>query len=83
MIRIGPTSPLRLHAALKHVLSLVARTECHEYLPLAGLIDRTARQLDKRTWTEQSFLDPNSCRETRRHSHHRLETKLQPGRREC
>ncbi len=48
MLAIGPTSPFRLHAALKYVLSLVARTEGHVYLPLAELIDRTARQLDER-----------------------------------
>src|SRR5260221_5708622 len=48
MLGIGPTSAFRLHAALKYVLSLVARTEGHVYLPLAELIDRTARQLDER-----------------------------------
>jgi exodeoxyribonuclease V alpha subunit len=46
MLGIGPTSPFRLHAALKYVLGLVARTEGHVYLPLAELADRTARQLD-------------------------------------
>jgi len=48
MLAIGPTSPFRLHAALKYVLSLVARTEGHVHLPLAELIDRTAHQLDER-----------------------------------
>jgi exodeoxyribonuclease V alpha subunit len=48
MLGIGPTSPFRLHAALKYVLSLVARTEGHVYLPLGELVDRTARQLDER-----------------------------------
>ena len=47
MLGIGPTSPFRLHAALKYVLSQVARTEGHVYLPLAELVDRTARQLDE------------------------------------
>jgi hypothetical protein len=47
MLGIGPTSPFRLHAALKYVLGLVARTEGHAYLPLADLVDRTARQLDE------------------------------------
>jgi exodeoxyribonuclease V alpha subunit len=45
MLGIGTTLPLRLQAALKYVLSLVARTEGHAYLPLAELIDRTARHL--------------------------------------
>src|SRR5712691_2708259 len=48
MLGIGPTSPFRLHAALKYVLSLVARTLGHVYLPLGELVDRTARQLDER-----------------------------------
>src|SRR5258708_7423387 len=48
MLGIAPTSPFRLHAALKYVLSLVARSEGHVYLPLAELADRTARQLDER-----------------------------------
>jgi ATP-dependent exoDNAse (exonuclease V) alpha subunit len=48
MLGIAPTSPFRLHAALKYVLSVVARTEGHVYLPLAELADRTARQLDER-----------------------------------
>ena len=47
MLGIGGTSPFRLHAALKYVLGLVARTEGHVYLPLAELVDRTARQLDE------------------------------------
>ena len=37
MLGIAPTSPFRLHAALKYVLSLVARSEGHVYLPLAEL----------------------------------------------
>src|SRR5205823_4268271 len=37
MLGIGPTSPFRVHAALKYVLSLVARTEGHVYLPLPEL----------------------------------------------
>ena len=45
---IGPTSPFRLQAALKYVLSLTARTEGHVYVPRAELVDRTARQLDER-----------------------------------
>src|SRR5438132_7259378 len=45
MLGIAPTSPFRLHAALKYVLSLVARSEGHGYLPRAELADRTARQL--------------------------------------
>jgi exodeoxyribonuclease V alpha subunit len=48
MLGIGPTSPFRLHAALKYVLGQVARTEGHVYLPIAELIERTARQLDER-----------------------------------
>jgi exodeoxyribonuclease V alpha subunit len=48
MLGIGPTSPFRLHAALKYVLGLVARQEGDVYLPLAELVDRTARQLDER-----------------------------------
>src|ERR1700674_5984939 len=47
MLGIAPTSPFRLHAALKYVLSVVAHGEGHRYLPLAELIDRTARQLDE------------------------------------
>jgi exodeoxyribonuclease V alpha subunit len=47
MLGIGLTSPFRLHAALKYVLGLVARTEGHVYLPLVELVDRTARQLDE------------------------------------
>src|SRR5204863_4326977 len=37
MLGIAPTSPFRLHAALKYVLSLVARSEGHVYQPLAEL----------------------------------------------
>src|SRR5438876_6615379 len=48
MLGIAATSAFRLHAALKYVLSMVARTEGHVYLPLAELADRTARQLDER-----------------------------------
>jgi exodeoxyribonuclease V alpha subunit len=48
MLGIAPTSPFRLHAALKYVLSVVAHGEGHVYLPLAELVDRTARQLDER-----------------------------------
>jgi len=48
MLGIAPTSPFRLHAALKYILSAVARSEGHTYLPLAELADRTARQLDER-----------------------------------
>src|SRR5215207_5135869 len=51
MLGIAPTSTFRLHAALKYVLSVVARTEGHVYLPLAELTDRTARQLDERRAT--------------------------------
>ena len=51
MLGIGPTSPFRLHAALRYVLDQVARTEGHVYLPLAELVDRTARQLDERRAT--------------------------------
>jgi exodeoxyribonuclease V alpha subunit len=51
MLGIGPTSPFRLHAALSYVLALVARTEGHVFLPLAELVDRTARQLDERRAT--------------------------------
>jgi exodeoxyribonuclease V alpha subunit len=51
MLGIGPTSPVRLHAALKYVLDMAARTEGHVYLPLGELIDRTARQLDERRAT--------------------------------
>ena len=51
MLGIGPTSPFRLHAALRYVLEQVARTEGHVYLPLAELVDRTARQLDERRAT--------------------------------
>src|SRR6266498_2292098 len=48
MLGIAPTSTFRLHAALKYVLTLVARSEGHVYLPLPELADRTARQLDER-----------------------------------
>jgi exodeoxyribonuclease V alpha subunit len=51
MLGIAPTSNYRLHAALKYVLSTVARTEGHVYLPLGELADRTARQLDERRAT--------------------------------
>jgi exodeoxyribonuclease V alpha subunit len=51
MLGIGPTSPFRLHAALNYVLAQVARTEGHVFLPLAELVDRTARQLDERRAT--------------------------------
>jgi exodeoxyribonuclease V alpha subunit len=51
MLGIAPTSIYRLHAALKYVLSTVARTEGHVYLPLGELADRTARQLDERRAT--------------------------------
>ena len=51
MLGIAPTSTFRLHAALKYVLSIVARTEGHVYLPLAELTDRTARQVDERRAT--------------------------------
>ncbi|HEX6511005.1 MAG TPA: AAA family ATPase, partial [Chloroflexota bacterium] len=51
MLGIAPTSTFRLHAALKYVLGLVARTEGHVYLPLGELADRTARQLDERRAT--------------------------------
>jgi exodeoxyribonuclease V alpha subunit len=48
---IAPTSPFRLHAALKYVLGVVARGEGHVYLPLGELVDRAARQLDERRAT--------------------------------
>ena len=51
MLGIAPTSPFRLHAALKYVLWLAAHTDGHVYLPLAELVDRTARQLDERRAT--------------------------------
>jgi len=51
MLGIAPTSTYRLHAALKYVLSSVARTEGHVYLPLGELAERTARQLDDRRAT--------------------------------
>jgi exodeoxyribonuclease V alpha subunit len=51
MLGIAPTSTFRLHAALKYLLGLVARTEGHVYLPLGELADRTARQLDLRRAT--------------------------------
>jgi exodeoxyribonuclease V alpha subunit len=51
MLGIGPTSPFRLHAALRYLLDQVARTEGHVYLPLGELVDRTARQLDERRAT--------------------------------
>src|SRR5205807_1916048 len=59
MLGIAPTSTFRLHAALKYVLSIVARTEGHVYLPLADLADRTARQLDEqRATTGRWEADP-------------------------
>src|SRR6266511_1639315 len=51
MLGIAPTSTFRLHAALKYVLSILARTEGHVYLPLGDLADRTARQLDEQRAT--------------------------------
>jgi Helix-hairpin-helix containing domain len=48
MLGIGPTSPFRMHAALKYVLSLVARTEGHVYSgPIGRLREQTedARQI--------------------------------------
>src|SRR6266540_372016 len=51
MLGIAPTSTFRLHAALKYVLSIRARTEGHVYLPLGDLADRTARQLDEQRAT--------------------------------
>jgi exodeoxyribonuclease V alpha subunit len=48
MLGIASTSPFRLHAALKYVLTVVARTGGHVYLPLTELVDQAARQLDKR-----------------------------------
>jgi exodeoxyribonuclease V alpha subunit len=51
MLGIAPNSTFRLHAALKYVLSIVARTEGHVYLPLEDLADRTARQLDEQRAT--------------------------------
>jgi exodeoxyribonuclease V alpha subunit len=48
MLGIGPTSPYRLHAALRYTLEQIARTEGHVYLPLVELVDRTARQLNER-----------------------------------
>ena len=51
MLGIASTSPFRLHAALKYVLTVVARTEGHVYLPLAELVDQAARQLDERRAT--------------------------------
>ncbi len=51
MLGIAPTSTFRLHAALKYVLSIVARTEGHVYLPFGDLADRTARQLDEQRAT--------------------------------
>ncbi len=51
MLGVGPTSPFRLHAALRYTLEQVARSEGHVYLPLGELVDRTARQLDERRAT--------------------------------
>ncbi|MBV9582540.1 MAG: AAA family ATPase [Chloroflexi bacterium] len=51
MLGIGPTSPYRLHAALRYTLEQIARSEGHVYLPLAELVERTARQLDERRAT--------------------------------
>jgi exodeoxyribonuclease V alpha subunit len=51
MLGIGPTSAYRLHAALRYTLDQIARLEGHVYLPLAELVDRTARQLDERRAT--------------------------------
>jgi exodeoxyribonuclease V alpha subunit len=51
MLGIGPTSPYRLHAALRYTLEQIARSEGHVYLPLVELVDRTARQLDERRAT--------------------------------
>ncbi len=51
MLGIAATSPFRLHAALKYVLSVVARTDGHVYLPLGELVDQAARQLDERRAT--------------------------------
>ena len=51
MLGIAATSAFRLHAALKYVLSVVARGEGHVYLPVSELVDRTARQLDERRAT--------------------------------
>src|SRR5437870_13854685 len=51
MLGIAATSTFRLHAALKYVLAMVARGDGHVYLPLAELVDRTARQLDERRAT--------------------------------
>jgi exodeoxyribonuclease V alpha subunit len=51
MLGIGPTSPYRLHAALKYTLEQVARSDGHVYLPLGELVHRTARQLDERRAT--------------------------------
>jgi exodeoxyribonuclease V alpha subunit len=51
MLGIAATSPFRLHAALKYVLGVVARTDGHVYLPLGELVDQAARQLDERRAT--------------------------------
>jgi hypothetical protein len=51
MLSIGPTSPYRLHAALRYTLEQTARSEGHVYLPLVELVDRTARQLDEQRAT--------------------------------
>ncbi len=59
MLGIAPTSRFRLHAGLKYVLSNLARGEGHVYLPLAELIDRTARQLDERRATTGRW-DPDA-----------------------
>src|SRR5262249_52943898 len=48
MLGIGPTSPFRLHAALRYTLEQLARSEGHVYVPVGELVDRTARQLDER-----------------------------------
>jgi exodeoxyribonuclease V alpha subunit len=51
MLGIAWTSPFRLHAALKYVLTVLARTEGNVYLPLTELVDQAARQLDERRAT--------------------------------
>ena len=58
MLGIAATSTFRLHAALKYVLSVVARGEGHVYLPVSELVDRTARQLDERRATAGRW-EPN------------------------
>src|SRR5438445_445985 len=68
MLGIAPTSTFRLHAALKYVLSIVARTEGHVYLPLA---DRTARQLDEqRATTGRWEPDPELVKPIRAYMPH-------------